>query len=153
MAIHPVRWDLAGVVRRVLAACLLAFVLTAALAACGESKSEKAKKQVCNASADIKKEVTSLQGLTLTTATKSGVKDSLNSINDNLKQIRDATPQLVSDFKSQVQTANQAFTSEVKSVTSEIGSNLSLSTAGTQLKTATNELATSYQNTLAKLSC
>lgn len=128
-------------------------MLTAALAACGESKSEKAKKQVCSARADIQKEVTSLQGLTLTTATASGVKDSLNSISDNLKKIRDATPQLTSDFKSQVQSANQEFTSQVKTVVSEVGSNLSISNAGTQLKTATNQLATSYQQTLAKVGC
>ncbi len=128
-------------------------MLTAALAACGESKSEKAKKQVCSARADIQKEVTSLQGLTLTTATASGVKDSLNSISDNLKTIKDATPQLTSDFKSQVQSANQEFTSQVKTVVSEVGSNLSISNAGTQLKTATNQLATSYQQTLAKVGC
>ena len=140
-------------IKRVLAACLLAFVLTAALAACGESKSEKAKKQVCSARADIQKEVTSLQGLTLTTATASGVKDSLTSISDNLTKIKDATPQLTSDFKGQVQSANQQFTSEVKSVVSEVGSSISLSNAGAQLKTATNQLATSYQQTLGKIGC
>lgn len=153
MPIHPATWDRAGVAGRVLAACLLAIVLSAALAACGESKSDKAKKQVCNARADIKKQVTTLQGLTLTTATTSGVKDSLNAISDDLTTIKDATPQLTSDFKSQVQSANQAFTAEVKTVVSQVGQGTSISNAGTQLKSATNQLATSYQQTLAKIGC
>jgi regulatory protein YycI of two-component signal transduction system YycFG len=153
MAIHPIPWDRARVARRVLAACLLAFVLGAALAACGESSSDKAKKQVCSASADIKKQVTTLQGLTPTTATTSAVKDSVNAITDDLTTIKDATPKLASDLKSQVQSANQEFTSQVQSVLSDLGKNISISNAGTQLKTATNQLATSYQQTFAKIGC
>ncbi len=130
-----------------------ALVGTLALMGCGESAQDKAKKQVCNARADISKQVNYLKGLTVTTATVSGVENSLKSIGNSLKQIADATPQLNAERKQQVQSANAAFKSEVTSIASNLGQNISISDAGTKLKTAVQGLADAYQKTLAPISC
>jgi uncharacterized membrane-anchored protein YjiN (DUF445 family) len=133
---------------------LLIFVaLSVGLAACGESKSDKAKKQVCSARSDIQKQVNTLKGLTLSTATASQVKDSLSAIQDDVKKIADAQGQLNSDRKQQVQSANSQFKSQVSSIVSNVGTNLSLSNAKSQLTSALQQLATSYQQTLAKVDC
>ena len=53
---------------------VLLLVAGLAVAACGgESKSDKASSKVCDARADIKKQVDELRGLTITTATVDGV--------------------------------------------------------------------------------
>jgi hypothetical protein len=129
------------------------FVLSVALGGCGESKSDKAKKQVCNARSDIQTQINTLKGLTPTTATTSQIKDSLNSIKDDLGKIKDAQGQLNADRKQQVQQANQQFTSQISSIVSNLGTNLSLSNAKTQLTSAIQQLANSYQQTLAKVNC
>ena len=139
-------------------------VAALAFAGCGESKEDKAKKQVCSARSDIQKQVCSarsdiqtqvnkLKGLTLTTATTSEIKDSLNSIKSDLQTINDAKGDLSSELKQEVQSANQAFTSQFQSIISNLGTNLSLSSAQTQLQTALQQLASAYQSSFAKLSC
>jgi valyl-tRNA synthetase len=142
-------------VRNRLALVLLlpVLALTVAVSGCGSSKSDKAKKQVCDASADIQKQVKSLQGLTLSTATTSQVKDSLNAISSDLSKITDAQGDLNDERKKQVQSANQQFTSEVKSVVSNLGTNLSLSNAQAQLTKAFQQLASAYQKTFAQVDC
>ena len=139
--------------RRTLA-LVLVLVATAALAAgCGESKTEKAQKQVCNARADIKQQVDDLSSLTIATASVDGVKQNVKSIQSSLKQIADAQGTLSGDRRSQVQSATNAFKSEVTSIAQGLRSNLSLSEAGTKLKAAGQQLATSYQQSLGKIDC
>ena len=124
-----------------------------ALAGCGQSAQDKAKSQVCSARADIDKQLRYLKGLTITTATSTGVKNSLKAIGSDLKKIKEAQPRLDSQRKQQVQSANQAFSATLQSVASNIGQNLSLSNAGAQLKSAVQQLAHSYQTALAPISC
>jgi hypothetical protein len=124
-----------------------------ALAGCGQSAQEKAKSQVCSARADIDKQLRYLQGLTITTATATGVQNSLKAIGSDLKKIKDAQPQLDAQRKQQVQSANQAFSATLQSVASNVGQNLSLSNAGAQLKSAVAQLVQSYQTALAPISC
>lgn len=135
----------------------LVFVLAAAMlvmvAACGESKEDKAKKQVCSARADIQTQVKKLQGLTLTTATVNGVKDSLSSIQGSLQKIKDAMPDLTAATKQQVQSANEAFVSELKSITGNLGTSLSISGGKAKLQTALQQLAAAYQSSFAKVDC
>ena len=72
---------------------LLKHILTAlldrrclAVAACGDAKSsqEKAQNQVCDARADIQKQVNELTSLTFSTATTDGVKKNLQAIQKDL---------------------------------------------------------------------
>jgi uncharacterized phage infection (PIP) family protein YhgE len=137
--------------KRPLALMLLAAVL--GLSACGQSASDKAKSQVCDARSDISKNVNELKGLTLSTASVDGVKKNLQAIQDDLGKIKDAQGNLNAERKQQVQAANEAFTQQVKSIVSSVTSNLSLADAGTQLKTAATQLADSYKQTLAKVDC
>ena len=65
-----------------IAAVLIALLAALALGACGESKEDKAKSTVCDARADISKEVDQLTGLTASTVTVDG--DVLISMGDNL---------------------------------------------------------------------
>jgi hypothetical protein len=124
-----------------------------ALAGCGQSAQEKAKSQVCSARSNIDKQLHYLQGLTITTATSTGVKNSLKAIGSDLKKITSAQPQLDAQRKQQVQSANRAFSATLQSMASNIGQNLSLSNAGVQLKSAVQRLAQSYQTALAPISC
>ncbi len=134
---------------------LLALVLVPALglAACGQSAADKAKSQVCSARADINKQIDYLKGLTLQTATTTGIKNSLTAIGNDLTKIKDAQPQLNAERKQQVQSANQAFRTELESVVNNIGTNLSISNAEAKLKTAVQQLGQSYQQTFAAINC
>jgi hypothetical protein len=134
---------------------MIVLLMAAALivAGCGESKEDKAKSQVCDARADIQKQVNTLSGMTLSTATVNGVSSSLKSIQSSLGKIKDAQGDLNGSRKQQVQEANQQFADSVKSIAQTVGRSLSLSAAGTQLKDATTKLADSYRQTLAKVDC
>jgi Tfp pilus assembly protein PilP len=128
-------------------------VAVLAVSACGESKADKAKSQVCDARADIQKQVDTLSGMTLATASVDGVKSSLKAIQSDLGKIKDAQGDLNGERKQQVQQANQQFESQLNSIVQSVGTNLSLSEAGTKLKDATTQLASSYKQTLGKVDC
>ena len=137
--------------RRLLAVILVgAAVVTAG---CGESKQDKAQKTVCNARADIKKQVDELRSLTLATASVDGVKANVQAIQDDLKKIVNAQGTLSDARRSQVKSATDAFTGQVTSIAQGVTSNLSLSEAGTKLKSATQQLASAYQQSLGKIDC
>ncbi len=138
--------------KRSIVVCL-ALIAAVAVAGCGESKADKAKKQVCSARSDIQKQVNDLRSLTPTTVTTDKVKSSLSSIQDDLKKITSAQKDLNADRKQQVQSANQEFSSQLQSITGSLGSSLSLSQAATQLQSALQQLGSAYQTTLAKIDC
>ncbi len=135
-------------------ASILALVLSAlAFAACGESSEEKAQAQVCSARADISKQVDTLTGLTITTASVNQVKTSIEAIVADLTKIKDAQGKLSPQRKEQVQSANQTFETEITKIVSGLASNLSLTNAEAHLKSAVSELAASYKKTLAPIDC
>ncbi len=131
----------------------IALIVALAAAGCGESKEEKATKQVCSARADISKQVDTLKGLTVSTATTDQIRTSLQAIRADLAKITDAHGDLSGQRKQQIQTANQAFSSQVKSIASELGTSLSLSSAKEQLTAALQQLGSSYEQTLARVDC
>lgn len=132
---------------------LLLMAAALVLTACGESEQEKAQNQVCDARADIRKEVDELSGLTLSTATVDGVTSSLQSIRSSLGKIKDAQSNLDGERKQQVQEANQQFEAEVRTIVQSLGSSMSLSEGATQVKDATTKLADSYRQTLGRVDC
>jgi hypothetical protein len=138
--------------KRLLLVCLAVAALLA-VAACGESKQDKAKKQVCSARSDIQKQVNDLKSLTPSTVTVDKVKSSLNSIQDSLKKIRDAQGDLNAERRKQVQAANQEFTSALQSIVGEFGQSLSLSQAASQLQSARTQLSDAYQKSFARVDC
>jgi len=123
------------------------------LSACGESSQDKAHSQVCDARADIQKQVGELSGLTLATATVDGVKSNLKAIRADLGKITDAQGDLNAERKKQVTAANQAFKDQVTSTVKSVGSSRSITGAATQLQAAATQLADSYKQTLGRIDC
>ncbi len=131
----------------------LVIVLVAVVAGCGESKSDKALADVCSARDDITKQVDQLKGLTISTATKSQVSDSLQAIGDDLRKIGNARGDLADDKRQQIDAANTKFTSSVRATLLDVGKSVSLADASTQLKNAFDRLAATYKDTLGKVDC
>jgi len=125
-----------------------------AVAACGgTSKEDKAKAQVCDARADVRKQVDELKGLTPSTVTLDGVTANLQAIRNDLGKISDAQSDLADDRRKAVQTANTAFTDQVRATVSNVGRSLSAEDAKAQLTDATAELAAAYKQTLGRIDC
>jgi hypothetical protein len=108
---------------------------------------------VCDARADVAKQVDELRCLTLSTATVDGVTANLKAIRDDLGKIADAQANLSGDRRDQVKAANKAFTDQVKSIAQNVGRSLSLGDAETQLKDAMTQLASTYKQTLGRIDC
>ena len=137
-----------------LASCIPAVVaLALALGACGESSEEKAQTTVCDARADIGKQIDELKSLTPATVTTDAVKQSLDAIKKDLSDISGAQSDLSGDRRSEVEAANKAFASSVQGVASEALRSLSAADAKTALVTALQQLEASYQDALAPLDC
>jgi uncharacterized membrane-anchored protein YjiN (DUF445 family) len=142
--------------RPTVAALLLTLLLVvgaAALAGCGESKQDKAKAQVCDARDEIGKQIKSLQGLTIGTATLSKIQGSLTAIQSSLNKIADAQGDLSGQRKKDVENANAAFKASMSQIASSVGRTLSLQDAASQAKQALQQLANSYQASLGKIDC
>jgi hypothetical protein len=137
-----------------LASCAPAVVaLALALGACGESSEDKAQTTVCDARADIGKQVDQLKSLTPATVTTDAVTQSLDAIKGDLDDISGAQSDLSGDRRSEVEAANKAFASSVKGIASEALRSMSASDAKTALVTALQQLEASYKKTLAPVDC
>lgn len=141
-----------------LAVAILMFVL----GACGDSSDDKATTQspeekaqatVCDARADIGKQVDQLTSLTPATVTKDAVTQSLDTIKNDLRDMSSARADLSSDRRSQAEAANKAFTSSVEEIKSELLISLSASDAKTALVTALQQLEASYKTAFEPLDC
>ena len=128
--------------------------LALALGACGgDSDEEKATSKVCDARDDIAKQVDTLQGLTISTATTDEISKSLSAIGKDLTQIKDAQADLSDDRRSEIQAANKTFESQVKSAISDLGTSTSIDEAKNQLSAAFKALGDAYKQTFAKIDC
>jgi phosphoglycerate-specific signal transduction histidine kinase len=140
-------------VRSTLLASILLVLAAGVLTACGQSKADKARDQVCEARDDIGQQVESLQELTLTTATTEKVQNSLQAIQSDLKSISSASEDLSADRKKDVQAANDEFTTKMTQIAQDFGNSLSIEGAATQAKAALEQLAQSYRSTFGQLDC
>jgi hypothetical protein len=132
---------------------LAVVMLVVALGACGESDEEKAQNKVCDAKAELGKQVNGLKSLTAATVTKDAVTENLDAIKTDLKDISDAQSDLSSDRRSEAEAATKEFTSSVEGIASQLGSSLSAADAKAQVVTALDQLAASYQKAFAPLTC
>jgi Tfp pilus assembly protein PilP len=133
------------------AVCVVAGVV--AIAGCGESAADKAKKQVCAARSDIKHHVTTLQNMDASSATPAAIKDSLTAIRDDVAKVVDAQPKLNAQQKEDVQAANQAFKASLQKTTADLKQTRSAPQAKQQVHSAAQQLVSSYQSSLGKISC
>jgi Tfp pilus assembly protein PilP len=133
------------------AIALLCSVLV--FAACGESAQEKAKAQVCNARADISKQISTLRSLTLSTSSVTEAKTSLEAISADLTKIKDAQANLDPARKQQIETATHNFETQLTTIVNNLTSSLSLTNASGEVKSAVTQLTTSFKQTLAPVNC
>jgi hypothetical protein len=132
----------------------VAVVVTAlALGACGTSKEDEAKQQVCDARAGIEREVNNLKQQTPATVTVDAVSKSLQSIGDDLRKIGDAQADLSDERRSEVQDANAAFAAQIREIGSSVLRSSSLQDAQAQLQSAVADLQKTYGDTLATVDC
>ena len=133
---------------------VLLLVSAVVLAACGgQSQSEKAQTTVCDARADIGKQVNALKALTPATATVNGVRANVNAIQDDLRKIVDAQSTLSDDRRAQVKAATDQFTARVSDLVQQATKSLTLRDAATQLRAAVGDLATAYSQSIGKIDC
>ena len=128
-------------------------VLALVLGACGESSEDKAQAAVCDARADMTKQVDELKSLTPATVTTDAVQQNLSAIRSDLKDITDAQSNLSDDRRSEAQAANKAFSSSVRGIVGELGTSLSASDAKGAVVAALQQLEASYKSTFAPLNC
>lgn len=128
-------------------------IVPAAVAGCGDSQEDKATAQVCDARDDIAKQVKSLEGLTISTATTSQVADALGAIRDDLSKISDARADLSDERRKEVEQANDAFTSTLRDTAADVGRSISLEDAASTIEGAIQTLAASYRDTFGQIDC
>ena len=140
---------------RRIASIIVIVLATVAATGCGggQSEADKAKSQACDASADIKAQITTLSNLPLSTSSVDTAKTSLQKIDTDLKTISDAAPKVSDDLRSQLQDANATFKTEVQQATDAITSAQSLSDAATAVAAAGSTLQASYEKAFANVKC
>ena len=128
-------------------------LIAGSAAGCGESDADKAQTKVCDARADLNKQVDNLAALTPSTATADGVQKNLDAIESDLKKMKDAQADLSDDRKQEVESATKEFGSEVESIASGLQSDLSASGAKSKLQAAGQELQSSYKKAFSQVQC
>jgi ElaB/YqjD/DUF883 family membrane-anchored ribosome-binding protein len=127
--------------------------LAVALLGCGESAEEEALAEVCGAKADIAEQIDELQDTTVATATVDQVRGNLEAIQADLEQIVDATGDLATERRAQVEQATDDFRSSVDETLSNLGQSESLEAGRAQVSTAIDDLARSYEEALEPIEC
>jgi DNA repair ATPase RecN len=141
-------------VRAAVAALTVAVALVAASGCGGSSSSaDTAKKNACNAKADIDTQVKKLKGLPASLSSVDTAKTALQQIQKDLGTIHDSVPEVTGNLKDQLKAANSAFSSQVKQITQDITSAQSLTDAAATLTTAGQRLAEQYQQAFAGVKC
>jgi regulator of protease activity HflC (stomatin/prohibitin superfamily) len=127
--------------------------LALAPAGCGESTEDRALVEVCDARADITRQIDELAQLTPTTVTADAVTQNVEAIRGDLRTITEAQGELSDDRREEARAANDAFAAEVRSVASTLLRSTSVEEAEAQLGTAVDQLAESYRSTLGTVDC
>jgi hypothetical protein len=130
-----------------------AILIALALAACGESQEENAQQTVCDARQDIADEIDALKGITPATFNADTVSESVSAIQSSLSQIKGARADLSDDRRQEVDSANQAFESQVQDAAQQIASGTRSGDAASTISAAARQLAVSYEETFARIDC
>jgi hypothetical protein len=132
---------------------IAAFLIALTLAACGESEEENAQQTVCDARQDIADEIDTLKGITPATFNVDTVSESVTAIQSSLSQIKGARADLSDDRRQELDSANQAFESQVEDVVQQIASGATGGDAASTISAAAQQLAGSYEETFARIDC
>jgi hypothetical protein len=143
---------LAGL-RSFAAAGLAATGLALAIAGCGESKEEKAEKQICSARSDIASNVNTLQSLTLTPSSLEKAKTSVSAISTDLKKMSEGAKDLAPSRKQEIESATQQFSKQASQALEGLKSTGSVGSAEAQLRSALQGLGNAYKTALEPIKC
>ncbi len=131
-----------------------------ALAGCGESAQQKATAQVCSARSDIAKQIKTLEGLPISVSFLDDAEKSIEAIGKDLRQIKDAQPNLAPARKEQVAAATDTFEKQMSSLAAALAAGIKagvgpsqLAAAGPEVKAGLSQLAGAYKQALAPISC
>ena len=124
-------------------AVVAVFVSAWGIAACGESASEKATKQVCSATSDITTQIKKLETLPITSSFPTEAKESVEAIGKDITKIKDAQPNLPSAQQEELNAAARAFQVEIATITANVVSASKSSNVETALKTAEPQIRAS----------
>jgi hypothetical protein len=121
----------------------------------GQSASDKAASQVCDAKADIQKQIDGLRTAGTSGILVGKVQTALRAIQSDLSSIATAIPDLADDRRQQVQTANATFKQALSEAAGTLVSGLSMDAddAGGQVTAALSQLASSYTTAFAPVAC
>jgi len=136
------------------------FISALGLAACGESSSEKATKQVCSATSEISKQIKKLETLPISTSFATEAKASVETIGKSIKKIEEAAPNLPAAQKEEIDAANKTFETEIGAISKDVlsatkSSNLeaALKSAEPQIKASLSKLSSDYKKAYEALKC
>jgi hypothetical protein len=139
-------------------AAVLATSLT--LAGCGESSAEKATKQVCSATSEISAQLKKLETLPISSNFPTEAKASVEAIEKSITKIKEASPNLPTARKEEIEAANRAFKTEIASITKQVvtaskSSNLqaALKSVEPQIKASLSRLSGDYKKAFQELKC
>ena len=133
-------------------------VIALGLAACGESSEEKAKKQVCAATSEIKKQIQKLETLPISSSFVTEVKTSGEAIDKSVGEIKTAAPNLPAASREEFDAATRTFQIDLASLiattlSSSISSEAALKSAEPKLKASLNTLGSDYKKAFEGLKC
>lgn len=142
------------------AAILALFIPAFGLAACGESSSEKATKEVCSATSEISTQIKKLETLPISTSFAIEAKASVETIGKSIKKIEEAAPNLPTAQKEEINAADKTFETEIGAISKDVlsatkSSNLeaALKSAEPQIKASLSKLASDYKKAFEALKC
>jgi ABC-type glycerol-3-phosphate transport system substrate-binding protein len=144
-----------------MSAALAALLLSAlGLAACGESSSEKATKQVCSATSEISTQIKKLETLPISSSFPSEAKASVEAIDKSISKIKEAEPNLPTARQEELNAADKAFEAQIATITKDVvsaskSSNLeaALKAAEPQIKASLSTLSSDYKKAFEALKC
>jgi hypothetical protein len=136
-----------------LIAVLGAMAVAAGCGGSGQSAADEAKSKACDAVSDINSQVTTLKGLPLETSSVDTAKTALKQIQTDLQTISTQAETVSGDLKSQLQTANATFKTQVQAAAQSVTSAQSLTAAATAVSTAGRSLEASYQQAFGSVKC
>ena len=130
------------------------------LAACGESSSEKATKQVCSATSEITTQIKKLESLPINSSFPAEATKSVEAVGKSIKKIEEAAPNLPTAQKEEIDAADKTFEAEIATITKDVASaskssNLeaALKTAAPQMKDSLAKVSASYKKAFEALKC
>ncbi len=147
----------------IVAAALVAAVVTGCGSSSGSGGSSSntsagtthAANKACSAMNDVKTQVSKLQGLTSGAVSPTDAAAAVQALETDFSTIKAQASKLTGTMKANVQSANDAFSSELNAVVSSVtsSSSTSLSAAASKLATAAQKLGDSYRQALSDVHC